>query len=376
MEIVSLDLIDEFLKEIEIGRVETIDRIYYIKIHVNSLEKNNDDLIPVLKIPDKEKFRLKIDEYIKKILELSNKKIKIDRDFIKDSMAHLFANATFTDLSKPEIFIDKYINFMDMDIPVVDNINGIFDDVVNDSDIAYNSTLVGKIEKQSSFQETPYVFKSSIQKDPDSKYNLPGISFGISDNICYIYAIKNDKVEENNLEYNKRIKRLLYKLDNHVKENESLEYIEYKNNNINYYPENITDVVPSAILSLSFFLTTLYDYGISKVKIVSFLPVRYNAKKTSFEYITKRRIDKENLNIEESKKLIKQSENEHLRIQNNLTNKLIRNFNRLNFHFSNIEIVSYPFEQDEFLNMSINPFEKTNNVILERIINKDIKKKK
>ena len=55
--------------------------------------------------------------------------------------------------------------------------------------------------------------------------------------------------------------------------------------------------------------------------------------------------------------MIEYYRNEHLRIQNNLTQKFIRNFFRIGYHFSNVLINSIPFESDEYLNITLKPFE-------------------
>ncbi|HHW69022.1 MAG TPA: hypothetical protein GX747_01600, partial [Tenericutes bacterium] len=74
--------------------------------------------------------------------------------------------------------------------------------------------------------------------------------------------------------------------------------------------------------------------------------------------------------IKQKKRKLK-LEKEHLRIQNNLTNKFIRNFFRLEFHFNNINISSIPMELDEFMNIYINDFVESNNKVLNQIVNQD-----
>ena len=371
--------IDEFLKEIETGRVETKENIYNIKIYVN--EVKSDELIPILKIRNKETFRMKIEEYINKLVILNPQTI-VDNNFIKDTLSHLFANATFTDLENPEIFIDKYIHFLDKPNLSIKEITGIFNEIVNESDIAFNSTLSGYIERQSIFQETPYVFKTTIMRDIGKKtlkYNLPNISFGIYGDTCYIYAIQNGKSEIKEpfeIKYEKRIKRLLYKIDDKVKENEKEEYLDYKQGISDYYPENITDVVPSAILSLSLFLTTLFQNNITKVNVVSYLPIRYNAKKVAFTYMAQAKKKRNRLTDIQMQQLIEQYELEQLRIQKNMTQKLLRNFNRLKFHFSNIEFQNFPFENGEYMSIKLYPFQSVNNCILEKLLENDSKRLK
>lgn len=225
--------------------------------------------------------------------------------------------------------------------------------------------------------ETPYVFVTSIEREENGQklsYKLPRISFGIANNTCYIYAIQNDKNKEEsaeNIKYGNKIKRLLYKLNGDVINNETEEYLRYKENLTDYYPENISDVSPSATLALTVFLNSIYNYGIRNVKVVSFLPIRYNAKEQAYSNKLQFEIDKQSLNASESELLKQELEEKQLNIQNNLTQKLLRNFKRLKFHFDNIDILSYPFEVDECMHIKLDQFLKTNNPILEEIISKN-----
>ena len=95
--------------------------------------------------------------------------------------------------------------------------------------------------------------------------------------------------------------------------------------------------------------------GIKKVKVIPFLPIRYNAKEEAYKnkinYLFKYS------KVENKNEMIEYYRNEHLRIQNNLTQKFIRNFFRIGYHFSNVLINSIPFESDEYLNITLKPFE-------------------
>lgn len=370
------EVCEEFFKEIQNGKVETKKAIYNIKFDINT--SKSDDLVPVLKIKDINSLFFKFQIYLKKIIEFRNIQDELNSDFIKNSLVHLFANATFTDFENPEMFIDKYINFMNMDILTTKDIHGIFDDVISTKDMVYGSDLTCDIVKQSEFFETPYAFKSKIILG-NLEYKLPVISFGISNNTCYIYAIQKEKEKfktKENDTYNNKVKRILYKLDDKVRDYESLEYLEYKEGKSDYYPENITDVVPSAILALSQFFNTLYQNNIKNVSVVSYLPVRYNAKKEAFESKVRYKAKLNNVSIDELNVMMEEASLEHLRIQNNLTQKLIRNFMRLGYHFNNIEMIGYPYELSEYLDIKINAFTDTNNDILKKIIESNYSKQK
>ena len=53
----------------------------------------------------------------------------------------------------------------------------------------------------------------------------------------------------------------------------------------------------------------------------------------------------------EKKELLQERNN---KIQTNITNKFIRTFRRLAEYNKNLEIITYPYETDEFLTMKIN----------------------
>lgn len=57
----------------------------------------------------------------------------------------------------------------------------------------------------------------------------------------------------------------------------------------------------------------------------------------------------------------------HYDIQRNLSDKLIRNFRRLAYHFSSIQISSYPYEIDEFMHLKLNNEYTCNNDLLNEL---------
>jgi hypothetical protein len=54
-------------------------------------------------------------------------------------------------------------------------------------------------------------------------------------------------------------------------------------------------------------------------------------------------------------------EEEQLRIQRNVTEKLIRNFRRLDFHFDGLNITAYPQDIDDFMHMKLDDDLRPNN---------------
>lgn len=319
------EIISHFFEQCEIGRV-VVDDIYY-NLHFSLT--NNPNCLNI-KVKDKELLY----KYIKEFLLLFNFENVYQ---IYKKLVYLFSNLTFSDCDNIYEYIKRNILF-------------VKNKLLYDTEITFDENKI-KIKIMDSYQETPYCFKTFISSG-ESSYDLPTISYGIADDICYIYAIQ-DKNKDKTSPYNKKIKRILYKMNNGIKETK--DYEQYKNGESDYYPENISDVSPSSVLALTIFLKQLSNLNITKIKVVSFLPIRYNAKEEAY----KNRIDYllKYGQLENKNEMIEYYRNEHLRIQNNLTQKFIRNFFRVSYHFPNILINSIPYETDEYLNITLKPFE-------------------
>ena len=317
------EIISHFFEQCEIGRV-VVDDIYY-NLHFSL---NNNPNCLNIKVKDKELLY----KYIKEFLLLFNFE---NVNQIYKKLVYLFSNLTFSDCDNIYEYIKRNTLF-------------VKNKLLYDTEITFNENKI-KIKIMDSYQETPYCFKSFISSG-ESSYELPTISYGIADDICYIYAIQ-DKNKDKTSPYNKKIKRILYKMNNGIKETQ--DYEQYKNGESDYYPENISDVSPSSVLALTIFLKQLSNLNITKIKVVPFLPIRYNAKEEAY----KNRIDYLLKSGQLENEMIEYYKNEHLRIQNNLTQKFIRNFFRVSYHFPNVLINSIPYETDEYLNITLKPFE-------------------
>lgn len=339
---------DEFIKEAQKGDVIIKNQKFNIHFYTSLQNQSTNDMIPVLYIRDKIKLLKLINKYINTI-EADH----ITHDKIKYDLAALFINATYDDYNNIENYINRRIDFINTPLlknRIISNVKSF------DSDIEI------KIDSNSS--ETPYAF-NAILKNNNDFYQLPVISYGISNDICYIYAIQ-DKMLDKSSKYQKKIKRKLYALNSNVPQTE--EYINYMNGKSTYYPENINDISPSTILALTLFLNELKNNDISKIKIISFLPIRYYAKENSFTKLIEYKSKKENWTNKHKNIVIEECMKELLRIQNNLTQKLLRNFKRMEFHFQNIKTISYPYELEECMTITIDEFKITNNNILNEII--------
>lgn len=326
-------------------------------------------------IQDKEKLVNSLYEYIQIMLSNDSSINKQNiYDKIKYYLTLVWVNATYEDLRNPVRFIQKYIDF---------NNNPLFEDEftfasniesLNDADIDVI------IKRETANMETPYSFNAQINLfngDKENSYYLPSICYGISGDICYIYSVQNSGMFASNPEFEKKIKRLLYKMNENVSSHESEDFKEYKRlekqgNNMEdeFYPENISDVSVSAILALTVFMDSLNDMGIKNIKVVPFLPIRYKNKEDAYE--KKYQLKLKQLKVDEIKELKQNLEEKRLLIQSNLTNKFIRDFMRLKHHFNGIDILSYPMEIDEYLSININNMECHNNKLIENILSNKV----
>lgn len=326
-------------------------------------------------IQDKEKLVNSLYEYMQIMLSNDSSINKQNiYDKIKYYLTLVWVNATYEDLRNPVRFIQKYIDF---------NNNPLFEDEftyasniesLNDADIDVI------IKREPANMETPYSFNAQINlfdNGKENNYYLPSICYGISGDICYIYSIQNSGMFASNPGFEKKIKRLLYKMNENVSSHESEDFKEYKRlekqgNNMEdeFYPENISDVSVSAILALTVFMDSLNDMNIKNIKVVPFLPIRYKNRKS--EYEKKYQLKLKQLKVDEIKELKQNLEEKRLLIQSNLTNKFIRDFMRLKHHFNGIGILSYPMEVDEYLSININNMECHNNKLIENILSNKV----
>ena len=326
-------------------------------------------------IQDKEKLVNSLYEYMQIMLSNDSSINKQNiYDKIKYYLTLVWVNATYEDLRNPVQFIQKYIDF---------NNNPLFEDeftyasnieALNDADIDVI------IKREPANMETPYSFNAQINlfdNGKENNYYLPSICYGVSGDICYIYSIQNSGMFASNPGFEKKIKRLLYKMNENVSSHESEDFKEYKRlekqrNNMEdeFYPENISDVSVSAILALTVFMDSLNDMNIKNIKVVPFLPIRYKNRKS--EYEKKYQLKLKQLKVDEIKELKQNLEEKRLLIQSNLTNKFIRDFMRLKHHFNGIDILSYPMEIDEYLSININNMECHNNKLIENILSNKV----
>ena len=356
-------LFEELIKEASNGKVIIEDEEWPIAFNTEILEENKiyetENNFSTLIIKNKNEFFKLLRKYLKLELKKNRKTPRfykdINRNKIKWLMSYLFVNASSSDFLNPEDYLRREISFLEDD-----TFNFLDKGIELDMDKFLNSKLRIKREISPTMMETPNKITLSLVKninDEEVEYSLPSIYYGIDNNTCYIYSILSPKPKKNISElenkYDKKINRLLYKLNSGIKETQ--EYFDYKEGISTYYPEgNITDVTHSFVLSLSIFLGWLKSKNINKVKAVPYLPVRYDSR-----YITAKEKKDKTRQLE-----LLERNNE---IQTNITNKFIRTFLRLSAQDESISIESYPYEVDDYLTISLNKEKNVSNELLSNV---------
>ena len=337
-----MDLFDEFIKEASTGRVDCgmyFNILFNSKIEDNYIGSDSDLLVPTLIVKDKISFLTLLNKYLDiATIFYSNKKIDVTNER-KMLLATLFSNMTSNDFNNPDIYIKRRINFM-------------LDNTLKKELSFYSkhleSDVIVKIDKNYPYDETPYSFNISLKRN-EFVCNMPSIRFGIDNGVCYIYAIQNKRQEKN--DYIKKINRKLYVINSGVQEEE--------------YEENVTDVTMSFVLSLSVMFGVLNRENINNFVVVPLLIERWNAKKIMFDI-------KEQFNLfKGNHSTLKEDLEKQEDIQKNLTEKFIRTFRRIEYHFSNINIVSYPFEIDDNMYIVNNNNYSFNNELLDEMYRGD-----
>lgn len=309
-------------------------------------EKN----ITTLIIKREEEFLELLDEYLKLENKLSRKipsfYTEPEKSKTKWILSYLFVNATTEDFINPNEFLRKKIDFLK------DNSLKKFnqEQTIPMGEILKNSNLQIKNEQCAISMETPFKLTMSLQdKETEEKYDLPSIYYGIREEngkkTCYIYSMLspiNKSKEEYKTKYQSKMNRIMYKINANLETDETS-------------VENIKDVSMPFVFSLNVFISILQAEHIETIKVVPYLPLRYLSR----ELMAEESLKKEEL------------QNRNQKIQENLTNKLIRTFRRLEAQNKNMKIELYPYEMDEYLTIRLEKQRKElDNMILEETSNK------
>lgn len=297
-----------------------------------------------------------------------NKKYHID---LSDSSTYInllrriWLRMSPTDFNQVESFLAHQLNFLQ---------NNCLDTYQKETNIGnyYGYQVKVQVKINETWDESTRCMQLKIYEDETNYHSLPNIYYDIlkteQQNICYIYAIQNDQKRKRNT----KIERLLYKLNKGIIEQESQEYLDYQDKRSTYYPENISDVHPSQVLSLIYFIKLLNNNHITKVKVPLLQVLSYdyhnilsNQMKNEFpktwtpEVLEdlktatgyhKQWLEESYLHDKEWYERIVDKED---LISKNKIETLIRIFRRTQVHNPELEICNEPFLQGDYLDVRL-----------------------
>ena len=327
----------KIILEAQNGKIDcffTINLAFNLTIDNQEISKCNNlnydgILVPTLKITNKQLFDSLLIKYVKKAQEFYKSSefdflddinipnieniYKIKKEYqIKYIICTLFANASFNDFNLPIEFLQDRIAMFDHKL--INNNNGeICLGYIN----SINAEIYISEEVSPIKSETPYRIKSYLKFDDGYILNLPEIYAGSSGNKYHLYGIQKSNKNYDNEDkiYLKKIRKgFIAKL--------------------NGAPEHY-------FLAVMLFLSLCED---KNIEVIPFLVERWNAKKIS----SYKKVEK-NLNS------LLNLEKEQDKIQNNMTNILIRYFTKIREVSNGIEFTSIPFETDSNLFINIGP---------------------
>ena len=323
--------------------------------NITGHEEFNSNL--VINVKDKERFENALIEYTKSMIDHLTEHTKLQdydnvyfegniSNVIESVVLNVWFNATEEDFKDPIKYLKTRTEFL-KDQFSNNNLGKTFSGY--DVEKLGNCFVESYIDIQNpSTNETPFVFKSKIVNGED-EFVLPNIPYGICEGKCYIYAVHGSKFSKKT-SFDKKVNRLLYKA------NKDLE--------ITYSDENIKDVSLSHIFALTIFFKMLEDNNIKDIVVKNYYPVRSDNK----DIVVANKIKKFK-ELEPSRDDPRYSEwqnsfNEYIlgvaTIHDNIINKYLRNFRRLEYQFSNINITSYPYELDNNMHIKLSEYKDYN----------------
>lgn len=374
-------IFDDILLEARTGNVDcgSLESLYFStqfqdngKYQFYDVTRQYQEAIPpMLKIQNKQELLKEIGNYLEYAKNFyTEKDFRYITDKNKYIITSVMQNMDFEDFQDPNQFFKKRTDF-------------IFDDTLKQLEkptmighsFILNADICVEVKKEPIFFETPYgMYISLIQIGESGRklcYPLQVIRLGISNHKAYIYAIQKEKNEELKEDYemisfSKKIKRKMYKTGHGFpgtsQEDEFL---------------NLQNVSPWTLVATIIALGILKSRGIEEIVVPPILINRFNGAHITID------TEIENWSYfqnEVGKDFISQFEKARMQLyerQKNITDKFIRTFFRLAYHFPDFVIEEESLSICYPLQMKIND-SKVNNPLLEELFeisSKEIKEK-
>lgn len=321
---------EEIVPEAQNGCISIDDWQYHMQFFVSPFTTPDNSSL-ILHIHDESEFQKLLSIYVlstQSYLE-AHPKFQTDQFYVLDKFGQvdkrllykaietfLFSNATFDDFENPEVFLSHRIQFyQDSLFPIYSEKATLIGDL--GTQISYfqkfqNLQLNIQITEESPINEYPHAFHIWLENGVEI-YHLPKIYYGTIGDTCYIGNIQKKKEERT--KFHKDLERVFYKVDSSVP-------MEYKN------------IEPNILLSLTIFFTLLEQNNFKKVVANGYYPLRHDLKMY---------------------KVIKNTltEEEYLRIYQNIVDRYFEAFVRLHYHFPEFEIVNYPFQLNSVISFQL-----------------------
>lgn len=315
----------------------------------------NNDTTPVLVVKDYKKFFEFLRQIYEKNIELYFKRTE-DMDFPKYEMRNCFLDiwlrATPVDFNNPEAFLEKQakmlkdttFNKFDKETvlgepPFLKNmIVTVKNNIARTWDEAFKQMEIVIYDKQKmKYSNSSYV----------PKYMLPVIRYGIYEKdgkkICHIGSIQNLNVRTEKNDLYKKINRKKYTVNDEVPE-------EYKDR-----------IEPKNIVALSVFISMLNKEGITNIEIPSMYVLDYEYHEKRNKFLIDRFNNKWNPKMQEDESKWYEIEKDILKtscaspdlVSEIKTERLIKNFERVLYHFPKGKVTSFPDDADNYLHINI-----------------------
>ena len=321
--------------------------LYDRDIEKAKIENNSNPELPTINIHNTVKFFELLTDIINSWHDKKNKHWGSygHRALFIQNIKRLFLRMSPNDMLNIESFLQRELSFIQ---------DKTFDEYIGKNTIIseYEGYILKTaLEEAPSWCETTNKMTFFLTNDNNEFHTLPSIYFGITEEygeqVCYIYAIQNERHRAEN----KRIQRTLYKLNKGI--------------------EN-PDVNPASILVLQTFINMLKEKGITDIKVpcLQVLSYRYHeilsdTTKRDFEknYSPEQLEYINNLNSYDRERKLEEYEWQKLWyshvvdkqdfISYTKTEGLFKIFRRVQDQFSSIELLNTPFIEDENLNIRI-----------------------
>ncbi|MBE6158633.1 MAG: hypothetical protein E7159_02265 [Firmicutes bacterium] len=335
---------DEISNEIKVKTFYSIDHVDY--------------RYPVIEISNyKEFFSLMLD-YAKKFSK--DDRVVVYMTNLGFAYDYLFLRMTPDDFLDVNLFLKRNIKMLD---------DNTFDDIVDDKVIESTSFYEGQILFANDSRAYLYDEDNNqmrfILSDRRNDYCLPVVRYDIYDNngvkTCQIGSIQ-DKFNIANKKYNKDyfkvMNRLKYKVNEGVEE------------------ELKEDIEPTKLISLVLFIRLLYSRGIKNISIPSMYVLDYDFhekmdKRIKYNFESKWTEDLKKLSPERYEECYREylkKANKQDYISKAKTTDFIRLFERLMYHFKDIEITNYPNEVSSYMNIKINSLDNVDSEQIKKIL--------